>query len=118
MPRLAKHFDCPTEFTLALLGGKWQTVILCYLRLGPLRYGELRALLPKVSDKVLTERLKHLESLGLIVRNSAPGARSTGYRLAARGEALRSVLTSIYQWGVRNAAEFGVECDVPRLPRH
>jgi DNA-binding HxlR family transcriptional regulator len=109
--RLPKHFGCATEFTLYLLGGKWKTVILCYLHKGPLRFGELRALLPRVSDKVLTERLKQLEGLGLIVRTAQE--RSTRYRLAERGEALRTVLTAIYQWGERHAAEFGVKCDNP-----
>jgi DNA-binding HxlR family transcriptional regulator len=110
---LAKHFGCPTEFTLELLGGKWKTVILCYLKEGPLRYGELRALVPRLSDKVLTERLKELELSGLIVRNPTPGKRSADYKLSETGESLRSVLTAIYQWGDRHAAAFGVECDNP-----
>jgi hypothetical protein len=36
--RLAKNFNCPTEFTPQVLGGKRKTVTLCYLSLGPLRY--------------------------------------------------------------------------------
>ncbi len=110
MRTLPKHFGCPTEFTLQLLGGKWKTVILCYLKEGALRYAELRALMPRLSDKVLTERLKELEASGLIERGVTPVGR---YRLTSRGEALRSVLTAIYQWGDRHAAAFGVKCDNP-----
>ena len=40
--KLPKSFLCPTEFTLAVLGGKWKTVILCYLNQRPCRYSELR----------------------------------------------------------------------------
>jgi DNA-binding HxlR family transcriptional regulator len=98
---------------LQLLGGKWKTVILCYLRRGPWRYGQLRAFLPRLSDKVLTDRLKELEKSGLISRDAAPGSRKTTYRLTERGEALRTVLAAIYQWGDRHAAEFGVRCDNP-----
>ena len=38
--RLAKSFNCSTEFTLQVLGGKWKTVILCHLSVGPLRYAD------------------------------------------------------------------------------
>jgi DNA-binding HxlR family transcriptional regulator len=110
--RLAKHYGCPTEFTLQLLGGKWKTVILCYLKEGPWRYGELRAFLPRLSDKVLTERLQELEASGLIER-SGTGAQSVRYRLSARAESLRGVLTAIYQWGDRNATAYGMQCDDP-----
>ena len=108
--RLTKHYGCPTEFALDLLGGKWKTVILCYLKEGPWRYGELRAFLPRLSDKVLTERLKELEASGLVER-SGTGAQTVRYRLTARAESLRTVLTAIYQWGDRNAAVYGVHCD-------
>ena len=58
---LATRFNCPTEFALTVLGGKWKTIILAYLSERPCHYGELRQLLPGLSDKVLTERLKDLQ---------------------------------------------------------
>lgn len=85
---LPKHFGCPSEFTLELLGGKWKTIILCFLKEGALRYGELRKFMPRLSDKVLTERLRELELSGLVTR-SASSSRVTTYRLTERGEALR-----------------------------
>jgi DNA-binding HxlR family transcriptional regulator len=66
--RLAKSFNCSTEFTLEVLGGKWKTVIMCHLSLGPLRYAELRKLMPTLSDKVLSQRLRELTDAGLITR--------------------------------------------------
>jgi DNA-binding HxlR family transcriptional regulator len=114
---LAKHFGCPTEFTLQLLGGKWKTIILCYLKEGDLRYAELRSFMPRLSDKVLTERLKELEMSGLIARSAGRGSPVVSYRLTSRGEALRGVLTAIYQWGERHAAAFGVKCDNPLRAR-
>lgn len=109
---LPKHFGCPTEFTLEVLGGKWKTVILCFLKEGPLRYGQLREFMPRLSDKVLTDRLKELEQAGLVTRKAVE-SRSIVYRLTERGEALRPVLTAIYEWGDRHAAAFGVKCDNP-----
>lgn len=111
--RLTKHYGCATEFTLDLLGGKWKTIILCYLKEGAWRYGELRSFVPRLSDKVLTERLRELQASGLVERSGAGGANAVRYRLTARGEALRNVLGTIYQWGDKHAAAYGVHLDDP-----
>jgi len=111
---LPRHFGCATEFTLAVLGGKWKTVILCYLKQQPLRYGELRSLLPKLSDKVLTERLRELEQAGLVARSTLPHLNGTnGYHLTNRGASLGEVLISLYDWGETHSGSFGVTCDTP-----
>ncbi len=109
-----KHYLCVTEFALDVLGGKWKTLILVYLLYGTFRYGELRALLPKLSDKVLTQRLKELERAGL-VRRSGTGAKRTAYSLSEEGETLRPVLTVLCEWGKHNAKFFGAVCDEPLL---
>ncbi len=112
--RLARSFTCPTEFTLQVLGGKWKTVILCYLKLGPLRYAELRKLIPSLSDKVLTQRLHELTEAGLIARTRPmDGDRSEVYALAARAQSLGPILAELYNWGETNAAEFGVKVGHP-----
>ncbi len=112
--RLAKSFNCPTEFTLQVLGGKWKTVILCYLKLGPLRYAELRKLIPSLSDKVLSQRLRELAEAGLIEHSKpAGGDKSEVYALAARAQSLGGVLTELYSWGETNASEFGVTVGHP-----
>ena len=111
---LAKHYGCASEFTLRMLGGKWKTAILCVLKEGgTLRYGQLRKFLPRLSDKVFTERLKELEALGLIAKSTTPDSHATRYRLTERGDSLRTVLTAIYQWGDRHAVAYGVKCDNP-----
>jgi DNA-binding HxlR family transcriptional regulator len=111
--RLAKRFTCPTEFTLQVLGGKWKTVILCYLKLGPLRYAELRKLIPKLSDKVLSQRLHELAEAGLVERGRPDGDKTEVYALAQRAQSLSVILTELYNWGDTNAAEFGVEVGHP-----
>jgi DNA-binding HxlR family transcriptional regulator len=111
--RLPKSFNCPTEFTLQVLGGKWKTVILCYLKLGPLRYAELRKLIPNLSDKVLSQRLRELTEAGLIERSQPVGDKPDVYALAPRALSLSSILTELYDWGDTNAAEFGVTVGHP-----
>ena len=83
--RLPTYFHCPTEFTLAVLDGKWKTVILSYLKQRPFRYAELRKLVPRLSDKVLTERLRDLTRSGLVVRRVTAGSLTTSYTLSEKG---------------------------------
>jgi DNA-binding HxlR family transcriptional regulator len=112
--RLAKSFTCPTEFTLQVLGGKWKTVILCYLAVGPLRYTELRKLIPNLSDKVLSQRLRELTEAGLVDHSqSDDGEPSEVYALSSRGQSLSCILTELYRWGDTNAAEFGIKVGHP-----
>jgi DNA-binding HxlR family transcriptional regulator len=112
--RLAKSFTCPTEFTLQVLGGKWKTVILCYLALGPLRYTELRKLIANLSDKVLSQRLRELTEAGLVDHSqSDDGEPSEVYALSSRGQSLSCILTELYRWGDANAAEFGIKVGHP-----
>lgn len=106
--KLARSFLCPTEFTLAVLGGKWKAVILCYLNQRPCRYSELRKLLPKVSDKILTERLRDLTSAGLVAHRKT-GRKRDEYALTPKAKSLSDVLHTLYRWGDDHAAEFKVE---------
>ena len=94
--RLPTYFHCPTEFTLAVLDGKWKTVILCYLKERPLRYAELRKLVPRLSDKVLTERLRDLTKSGLVLRQETAGSRTTAYTLTEKGRSLSVLLQHLY----------------------
>jgi DNA-binding HxlR family transcriptional regulator len=107
MKRLPRSVDCPVELSLELLGGKWKSVILARLKDQPLRYGELRRLIPRLSDKVLTERLSDLQAQGLIVREES-GKGVGFYRLTEQGQTLRPVLQSLYDWGEKRATELKV----------
>jgi len=111
---LARAFNCPTEFALTVLGGKWKTIILAYLSERPCLYSELRQLLPDLSDKVLTERLQDLERSGLVVRAQAEGSKTRRpYSLTARGATLTPILSDLYRWGSEHAVSFGVEVGNP-----
>jgi DNA-binding HxlR family transcriptional regulator len=114
MKRLRKSYGCPVELSLELLGGKWKSVILARLKDRPLSYGELRALIPDLSDKVLTERLKGLQAQGLVTRTSCPGKPARlSYTLTERGKSLRPVLQALYDWGEQAAADLKVQIRPP-----
>lgn len=104
MNNLPKFVSCPVELSLTLISGKWKPVLLAHLKEGPLRYGELRKLVPRLSDKMLTQRLAELQALGLVTRTSRQGP----YRLSKKGETLRPALQGLYDWGELQARELGV----------
>jgi DNA-binding HxlR family transcriptional regulator len=110
LKRLPSTFGCPVELTLEVLAGKWKSVILAHLKQSTLRYGELRSRVPKLSDKVLTERLRDLEEQGLVRRRNVSGDRTYAvYELTDRGDSLRPVLDALYAWGETAAPDLGVE---------
>jgi DNA-binding HxlR family transcriptional regulator len=111
---LPTQFNCPTEFALTVLGGKWKTIILAYLSERACHYGELRQLLPGLSDKVLTERLADLQRSGLVARGKGSVSESRRpYVLTARGATLTPILKDLYSWGAKHATSFGVTVDNP-----
>lgn len=94
-------FGCPVEYTLDALGGKWRVVLLAQLKQEPLAYGELRSRVSTLSDKVLTDTLKELEEAGLIYKAAPDGSEGRArYTLTARGDSLRPLLQSLYDWGL------------------
>lgn len=99
---MLKTYGCPVEFSLDVLGGKWKPVILARLKQGPMRYGELRRVIPNLSDKMLSQRLRELAELGLI------GEQNGGfYALTERGMTLSPLLQALYDWGAAAAPDFG-----------
>lgn len=113
MKRLARRFGCPVELSIEILGGKWKPVILARLKDHSYRYSELRKLVPGLSTKMLTERLRDLEAQGLVERRGIAGKPHSVYRLTARAESLKPVLQALYDWGQAAAAELKVEITPP-----
>lgn len=107
-------YHCPVELTLDVVGGKWRVVILAHLKQGPLRYGELRRLVPDITEKMLIQRLRELETAGLVIRNAQdhPNLR-TDYELSPEGKTLGPVLQALYDWGEQRAARVGVKISPP-----
>ena len=62
-------YSCAADIAICLLQGKWRIQILCVMRGGPTRLGQLARLIPSASRKVLTENLRKLQCSGVIVRN-------------------------------------------------
>lgn len=90
---------CGTAFGLELLGERWALLIVRELMFGPRRFSDLRAGLPGISAKSLTERLDGLERAGVVERAQlAPPAALRVYRLTALGEAAEPVIAALGRW--------------------
>jgi len=95
-----KSQGCPTEATLAVIGGRWKVPILWNLQDGLQRFGELNRLLPGITQKMLTQQLRELESDGLILRTVyAEVPPRVEYSLTDLGVSLRPVLATLTSWG-------------------
>ena len=60
--------DCPVATTVQLIGNKWKLLILRNLLVRPWRFNELQKSLEGISQKVLTESLRSMESDGIVIR--------------------------------------------------
>lgn len=105
MTRRGRLYGCPVEFALDALGGKWKTVILARIKERPLRYSELRRMIPSLSDKMLTQRLADLVEIGFVVLEASPDGKGR-YTLTERGHDLAAALQALFDWGsVQGRAE-------------
>lgn len=98
-----------------VLGGKWTPVVLSHIKQGPIRYSQLRRLIPDITEKMLTQRLRALEDDELVSRRQvATTPPHVEYELTAHGRTLEPVLQSLYDWGRLRAQERMLVIDVPK----
>ena len=101
--RVRAQPECVVERTLEIIGGKWTTLILRDLLRGTKRFGELRHSLNKVSPKTLTDRLRFLETKGIVTRTVYPEVPpKVEYALTERGRELGAIIDAMAGWGVKN----------------
>jgi len=89
--------DCPLHGLVTILSGPWTTYILWLIRKrGPMRFGQLRKQMPSISAKVLTERLRMLEQVGILHRDHRPTIPpQVTYSLTPRGHELETALDAL-----------------------
>jgi DNA-binding HxlR family transcriptional regulator len=116
------YFDgCAAAHALDLVGERWALLVVRELLLGPKRFTDLRAGLPHLSPDVLSQRLRELESSGIVRRRKlAPPAASRVYELTEWGGELEPVVLALGRWGSRSplpadGAVFGADAAVLAL---
>ena len=94
---------CPVEATLDAIGGKYKGMILYHLLDGTKRFGELRCMMPFVTQRVMTLQLRELEAVGLVHREVyAVVPPKVEYSLTELGLTLGPILQMMREWGVRH----------------
>ncbi len=95
---------CPSEETLAIIDGKWNIKILTHLMYeDTLRFGELRKIIPDVTQRMLTHKLRELESRGIITRTVYPVVPpKVEYKLTELGRSLKPVLDALSAWSLEH----------------
>ena len=92
--------ECPVATTVQLIGNKWKLLIIRNLLVRPWRFNELQKSLDGISQKVLTDSLRSMESDGLITRTVyAEVPPRVEYALSELGESMRPILNSMQTWG-------------------
>lgn len=93
---------CPLTRAVGAVGNKWKPLILHVIRERTIRFGQLDAIIPIITRKVLTEQLKELEEDEIILRvayNELP--RRVEYSLTEKGLAFLPILDQMQEWNIR-----------------
>jgi len=93
---------CPVAMAAEILSTRWTIVLLRELVEGSTKFSDLRKGVPRMSPALLSQRLKDLESSGVIERVKSPAKRGAyEYVLTEAGRDLRNVVEAIGVWGQR-----------------
>ena len=96
---------CPISMAASVLCERWTLQILREMHFGSTKYSEIHKFVPNISPSLLRDRLRSLESQGLVVRKRAERGNRYEYFLTPSGKALAPVLTEMGKWGMRHARE-------------
>jgi DNA-binding HxlR family transcriptional regulator len=103
--------SCGLGRSLQVISGKWKSTIIWHLHEQPRGFGELRRMLPGISEKILSAQLRDLEAEGVAVRVIFDGpVVRTSYSLTSAGEPLNAAVHALADWG-RSYPQSPVEND-------
>ncbi|HYJ75343.1 MAG TPA: helix-turn-helix domain-containing protein, partial [Kineosporiaceae bacterium] len=94
---------CGVTRALEIVGERWALLIVRDLLVGPRRYGDLAAGLPRIPSNILAARLKELQAAGVLRR--VPHSRVIVYELTPYGRELEPVVLALGAWGFKAMEE-------------
>jgi len=93
-------YNCPVEATMDAIGGKWKLLIIHHLLEGTKRFNELQKLIPKVTQRMLTSKLRELEQDGIVHRKVyAEVPPKVEYSMTEFGQTVEPMLWVMHDWG-------------------
>jgi DNA-binding HxlR family transcriptional regulator len=103
---------------IELIGSRWTGAILRTLLEGRTRYASIKAAIPDITDRMLSERLRSLEAEDLVVRSVVPDTPvRVEYELTKKGRELQDALREIGNWAERWIPLDNVEANRERESR-
>ena len=103
------HFpDCPIRNILTRISDRWSMLILLTLngKQEPMRYSDILAAIPDISQKMLTVALKNLEADGLVERHAfAEIPPRVEYNITERAKTLMPHINALVEWALDNLAD-------------
>ena len=94
--------NCPFTRAIGTIGNKWKPIIINVIGTRTIRFGQLDAIIPHITRKVLTEQLKELEQDGLVERLAFKELPPrVDYRLSEKGLAFLPILENIKEWNIK-----------------
>lgn len=95
-----KEYNCFFQLSTDIIGGKWKSMVLWALKKDVKRNGELKRLIPGISQKMLTQQLRELEDVGIVQRIVYPVIPpKVEYKLTTSGQKLIPILEDLHDWG-------------------
>lgn len=105
-----KQYNCFFQLATDMIGGKWKGMVLWALKKDVKRNGELKRLIPNISQKMLTQQLRELEEVGIVERIVYPVIPpKVEYKLTKSGQNLIPILENLHDWGKEYAVENEIE---------
>lgn len=91
---------CSVACTADIIGAKWTALLVHDLSEGARRFSELERSCPGISPRTLSERVRALETEGIVVRRSYPESPPrVEYELTAKGRALLPIIDAMREFG-------------------
>src|SRR4028119_2043239 len=109
--------NCPVERTLEVIGGRWKVLILRELFQGVKRFNELQRAVNGITQKMLTQQLREMESDAIVHREiylQVPP--KVEYSLTPLGESLKPIIDSMHQWGTKFLSQKNPDSEVDEPP--
>ncbi|WAC11525.1 winged helix-turn-helix transcriptional regulator [Dyadobacter pollutisoli] len=95
--------ECPVTYVMNKIGGHWKPIILFHLLSGSKRYSEIKKAMPHITEKMLIQHLKQLESDNLLIREAKPVVPPfVTYTLTEAGSELEKVINAMAEWAFRD----------------
>ena len=100
MHRQPRPYVCGIDAAIDVVGGKWKVLIIWALNEDTQRFGELRRMVPGITEKMLIQQLRELESDGVVHREVYPEVPpKVEYSLTDFGVSLNAALEPLGAWG-------------------